>query len=65
VGARERLAPTGGVRLLGAAGARGTGPGGLVWAEMAFPISLEFLMPFPFLFYRVFKSKFKLGFNFK
>jgi hypothetical protein len=49
-GARERLAPTGGVRLSGAAGARGTGPSGLVWAEMAFLISLEFLMPFPFLF---------------
>jgi hypothetical protein len=36
-GARERgLSLTGGVRLSGAAGARGTGPGGLVWAEMAF-----------------------------
>jgi hypothetical protein len=32
-----RLVPTGGVRLSGAAGARGTGPGGLAWAEMAFP----------------------------
>jgi hypothetical protein len=42
-GARERLAPTGGVRLSGAAGARGTGLGGLVWAEMAF-----FLFPWIF-----------------
>jgi hypothetical protein len=49
-GARERLAPTGGVRLSRAAGARGTGPGGLVWAEMAFSFSLDFLIPFPFLF---------------
>jgi hypothetical protein len=49
-GARERLALTGGVRMLGAAGARGTWPGGLVWAEMAFSFSLDFLIPFPFLF---------------
>jgi hypothetical protein len=49
-GTRERLAPTDGVRLLGAAGARGTGPDGLVWAEMAFSFSLDFLIPFPFLF---------------
>jgi hypothetical protein len=49
-GARERLAPTGGVRLSGAAGAQGTGPGGLVWAEMAFSFSLDFLIPFLFLF---------------
>jgi hypothetical protein len=65
-GARERLAPTGGVRLSGAAGTRGTGPGGLVWAEMGF-----FFFPgfsnsfFYFFFYRVFNSKFKLGFKFK
>jgi hypothetical protein len=26
------------------------GPGGLVWAEMAFSISMEFLIAFPFLF---------------
>jgi hypothetical protein len=45
-GVRERLAPTGGVRLSGAACTRGTWPGGLVWAEMAFPIFLESLMPF-------------------
>jgi hypothetical protein len=49
-GTRERLAPKGGVHLSGAAGARGTGPGGLVWAEMAFFFSLDFLIPFPFLF---------------
>jgi hypothetical protein len=30
--------------------ARAAGPGGLVWAEMAFSISLEFLIAFPFLF---------------
>jgi hypothetical protein len=49
-GAHERLVPTGGVRLSGAAGARGTGPRRLVWAEMAFSFSLDFLIPFPFLF---------------
>ena len=32
------------------AGARGTRSGGLVWAEMAFSFSLDFLIPFPFLF---------------
>jgi hypothetical protein len=49
-GACERLAPTGGVCLSRAAGAPGTRPGGLVWAEMAFSFSLDFLIPFPFLF---------------
>jgi hypothetical protein len=44
---------------------RGTGPGGLVWAKMAFPIFLESLMPFLFIYPRVFNSKFKLGFKFK
>jgi hypothetical protein len=38
---------------------------GLSWVELAFSISLEFLMPFLFIFSRVFKSKFKLGFKFK
>jgi hypothetical protein len=33
-----------------AAGARGTGSGGLVWAEMPFSFSLDFLIPFLFLF---------------
>jgi type IV secretory pathway TrbF-like protein len=38
-----------------AARARGlAGLSGLFWAEMAFPISLEFLMPFLFIFSRVF-----------
>jgi hypothetical protein len=36
VSARGRLAPTGGAHLSRAAGARGTGPGELVWAEMVF-----------------------------
>jgi hypothetical protein len=55
-GTRERLAPTGGVRLLRAAGAHETGPGGLVWAEMAFSFSLDFLILFLFIFSRVFNS---------
>jgi hypothetical protein len=37
----------------------------LVWARMAFPFSLKFLIPFIFLFSRIFNSKFKLGFKFK
>jgi hypothetical protein len=45
--------------------ARGTGPGGLVWAEMAFSFFLDFLIPFLFLFSRVLNSKFKLGLKFK
>jgi hypothetical protein len=65
VSARGRLAPTGGVRLSRAAGARGTGPGGLVWAKIAFSFSPDFLISFLFLFSRVLKSKFKLGFKFK
>jgi hypothetical protein len=44
---------------------RRRGRAGLVWAAFSFSFSLDFLIPFPFLFYRVFKSKFKLGFNFK
>jgi hypothetical protein len=35
------------------------------WAAFLFSFSLDFLIPFPFLFYRVFKSRFKLGFKFK
>jgi hypothetical protein len=35
------------------------------WAAFPFPFSLDFLIPFLFLFYRVFNSKFKLGFKFK
>jgi hypothetical protein len=30
-----------------------------------FSFSLDYLIPFIFIFYRVFKSKFKLGFKFK
>jgi hypothetical protein len=60
---QERGLPlTGGVRLSGGAAAL---PG---WAELAafpFSFSLGFLIPFLFLLYRVFKSKFKLGFKFK
>jgi hypothetical protein len=47
------------VRQRGRAGARGrarAGLNGLPWAELAFPISLEFLMPFLFIFSRVFNS---------
>jgi hypothetical protein len=41
------------------------GRAGLVWAAFPFSFSLDFLIPFLFLFYRVFNSKFKLGFKFK
>jgi hypothetical protein len=68
-GAREREPPlTGGVHQSGGAGARARGLAGLSWAGWAaflFSFSLDFLIPFYFFFYRVFKSKFKLGFNFK
>jgi hypothetical protein len=68
-GAREGELPlTGGVRLSGGAGARARGLVGPTWAGWAaFPysFSLDFLIPFSFLFYMVFKSKFKLGFKFK
>jgi hypothetical protein len=49
---RDSLALTGGVRLSGAAGARAraAGPGGLVWARMAFSFFLNFLIAFRFLF---------------
>jgi hypothetical protein len=36
--------------------ARGRGLNWLPWAELAFPIFLEFLMPFLFIFSRVFNS---------
>jgi hypothetical protein len=65
-GAREReLSLTGGVRLSGGAGARACGLAGLVWVASSFSFSLDFLIPFLFLFYGVFNSKFKLGFKFK
>jgi hypothetical protein len=39
------------------AGARtGVGLNGLPWAELAFPIFLEFLLPFLFIFSRVFNT---------
>jgi hypothetical protein len=37
-------------RMSGETSTCGTGPDGLVWAEMAFSFSLDFLIPFPFLF---------------
>jgi hypothetical protein len=37
-------------------GARGLGLNGPAWAEMAFSIFLEFLLPFLFIFSRVFNS---------
>jgi hypothetical protein len=58
--ARGSLPLTGEARLSGAAGARAraraTGPGGLVWARMAFSFFLNFLIAFPFLFSRVFNT---------
>jgi hypothetical protein len=54
--ARYNLPLTGGARLSGAAGtrARVAGPGGLIWARMAFYFFLNFLIVFAFLFSRVF-----------
>jgi hypothetical protein len=53
-GAREGELPlTGGVRLSYGAGARArglAGPTRLVWAAFSFSFSLNFLIPFPFLF---------------
>jgi hypothetical protein len=64
--ARERGRPlTGRVRLSGGAGAwaRGlAGPSWAGWDAFPFSFSLDFLILFLFLFYRVFNSKFKLGF---
>jgi hypothetical protein len=43
-----------------------SGLAGPTWAGSAafpFSFSLDFLIPFLFLFYRVFNSKFKLGLN--
>jgi hypothetical protein len=49
-----------------AAWARGlAGPSWASWAAFPFSFSLNFLIPFLFIFYRVFNSKFKLGFKFK
>jgi hypothetical protein len=53
-GTREgELALTGGVRLSDGASARArglVGPTRLVWAAFSFSFSLNFLIPFPFLF---------------
>jgi hypothetical protein len=54
-----RLAPIGGARLLDTRDARvreGARLNGPTWAEMAFSIFLEFLLPFLFVFSRVFNS---------
>jgi hypothetical protein len=68
-GAHERELPlTGEVRLSGGAGARERGLAGPSWAGLGcflFSFSLDFLILFLFLFYRIFNSKFKLGFKFK
>jgi hypothetical protein len=54
VGADKRGPP---VRYRGRVGARvRVGLSGLVWAEMAFSFFLEFLLPFLFIFSRVFNS---------
>jgi hypothetical protein len=61
-GQRERegvsalgLAPTGEARLSGTEAARAR-LSGLVWVELAFSFFLEFLLPFLFIFFRVFNS---------
>jgi hypothetical protein len=65
-GAREgELPPTGGVRLSGGAGARARGLAGPAGLLSPFSFSLNFLIPFLFLFSKVFNLKFKLGFKFK
>jgi hypothetical protein len=68
-GTRERELPlTGRVRLSDGAGARALGLAGPSWAGLCCFLLfffLDFLIPFLFLFYRVLKSKFKLGFKFK
>jgi hypothetical protein len=50
------VAPTGGARLSGREGVHAGWLNGLPWAELAFPIFLEFLMPFLFILSRVFNS---------
>jgi hypothetical protein len=64
MGQREReregsalgLALTGGTRLSDTGGARGLGLNGPAWVELVFSIFLEFLLPFLFIFSRVFNS---------
>jgi hypothetical protein len=54
-GAREGELP-----LTGGVATRARGLVGLVWAAFSFSFSLNFLIPFPFLFsIKFFKSKFK------
>jgi hypothetical protein len=48
--AKETSADRRGPPVRGGRRARGTGPGGLVWAAFPFSFSLNFLIPFPFLF---------------
>jgi hypothetical protein len=59
--------PIGGARLSDAGGARaragGLGLNGQAWAELVFSIFLEFLLPFLFIFSRVFNSSFKFKQN--
>jgi hypothetical protein len=43
----------------------GAGLNGPTWAEIAFSIFLEFLLPFLFIFSRVFQFKFNSSFKFK
>jgi hypothetical protein len=55
------LAPIGGAHLSGTEGARvqaraGAGLSGLVWAEIGFPFSRDFLIAFLFIFSMVFNS---------
>jgi hypothetical protein len=65
-GAQERKLPlTGGSHLSGGAGTRVRGLAGPSWAAFPFSFSLDFLIPFLFLFSRIFNYKFKLGFKFK
>jgi hypothetical protein len=55
-----RFAPTGGARLSDTGGTRAwAGLNGPTWAELAFSIFLKFLLPFLFIFSRVFNSSFK------
>jgi hypothetical protein len=50
------FAPIGGVRLSDSGTRARAGLNGLPWAELAFPIFLEFWLPFLFIFSRVFNS---------
>jgi hypothetical protein len=59
---------TGGAHLSVGAGARArglAGPSWADWAALSFSFFLNFLIAFPFLFSRVFQSKFNSSFKFK